>query len=79
MISIMLIFGGLISHLAKLLLDVPPFSVERERWYHVWPLYVLLGLVLLVGLVMPIAGSLGLWALLDRSACIVLGGASVCR
>ncbi len=78
-ISITLIFAGLISHLAKLLLDVPPFSVERERWYHVCPLYILLGLVLLMGLIMPLSGSLGLWALLDHSACIVLGGASACR
>ncbi len=78
-ISIMLIFGGLISHLAKLLLDVPPFSMERERWYHLWPLYILLGLILLVGTILPLSGSLGLWTLLDHSACIVLGGASTCR
>src|SRR5438876_906628 len=77
-ISIILIFGGLISHLAKLLLDVPPSSIEREKWYRLWPLFVLLGLILLAGLVVPISGSLGLWSLLEHSTCIVLGGASAC-
>jgi hydrogenase-4 component F len=78
-VSITLIFGGLISHLAKLLLDVPPASVEREGWLRLWPLYVLLGLLLLVGVVLPLSDSLGLWALLNRSTCIVLGGGGVCR
>ncbi len=78
-ISIALIFGGLISHLAKLLLDVPPSTVERERWFRLWPLFVLLGLILLIGLIAPISDFLGLWALLDRSTCILLGGASICR
>jgi hydrogenase-4 component F len=77
-ISIILIFGGLISHLSKLLLDVPPAFVEREKWYRLWPLFVLLGLILLAGLFLPISGSLGLWNLLEHSACIVLGGASGC-
>jgi hydrogenase-4 component F len=78
-VSITLIFGGLISHLAKLLLDVPPVLVERERQLRLWPLYVLLGLLLLVGIILPLSGSLGLWALLNRSVCIVLGGGGVCR
>ena len=78
-ISIALIFAGLISHLAKLLLDVPHSYIVRERGYRLWPLYILLGLILLVGLIVPLSGSLGLWGLLDHSVCIVLGGTSACR
>jgi hydrogenase-4 component F len=81
-VSIILVFGGLISHLARILLDVPPFTahmVESSRVDKPWPLFVLLGLILLFGLTVPTIGPINIRNLLTQGSCIVLGGTAQCR
>jgi hydrogenase-4 component F len=79
LISITFIFGGLISHLSKILLDVPPFDPEHERLGQLWPLLFLLTLILAFGLTIPALGPVDFPELLNRCTCIVLGGTATCQ
>jgi hydrogenase-4 component F len=55
LLTITLIFGGLVGHLARLLLDRPPAAQPpfRERWAALAPLLVLLGIITLFGVWIP--------------------------
>lgn len=70
-LSVVLIFGGLVGHLARILLGHPPSADahEEEKPRELLPLFLLLAMILYTGLsLFPLAG------LLTRSVQIVQGG-----
>jgi hydrogenase-4 component F len=73
-ISVTLIFGGLIRHLGRMLLGEPETRAEPETARRVLPLLLLFLLVVLLGFTVPAAGPVNLHRLLDRSVAIVCGG-----
>lgn len=78
LISVILIFGGLMRHLGRMLLDMPPSGTKPETLGQVLPLAILLLIVILFGVTIPETGSLDLRQLLQQSVNIVQCGASTC-
>jgi hydrogenase-4 component F len=76
-ISITLIFCGLVRHLGRMLLGEPESRPERESLRRILPLLVLFALVLLLGVTVPAFGLLNLQRLLHESVTIMCQGA--CR
>lgn len=52
-VTITLIFGGLVGHLSRLLLDRPPFEMQRENLFRLLPSLLLLAIILIFGLTVP--------------------------
>lgn len=73
LLSVTLIFGGLIRHLSRILLGKPPDHVRAERPRQVIPLLSLLVVVVVLGLVIPDSGPIDLRRLLEESIVIVCG------
>ena len=73
-LSLVLIFGGLVRHLGDLLLGKPPEGVQKETKRQVIPLVLLLSIVVLLGIVVPDTGILDLQRLLNASVRIVCEG-----
>jgi hydrogenase-4 component F len=74
-ISLTLIFCGLVRHLGRMLLGEADTRSEPETARRILPLLVLAILVVLLGLTVPAGGPLNLHRLLDQSVSIVcLGG-----
>jgi hydrogenase-4 component F len=73
LITVTLIFGGLVAHLSRLLLDQPPFPRGRENLLTVLPLLVLLLMIVLFGVTVP-AVPVDFPDLLRQSTSIVLNG-----
>lgn len=73
LITVTLIFGGLVAHLARLLLDRPPFRRGREDPLTLLPLLVLVLMILIFGITVPDA-PVNFPELLSRSTDIVLSG-----
>jgi hydrogenase-4 component F len=78
LVSVTVVFGGLVRHLSRILLGSPPDRVRRETPRQVLPLLALLLLMLLLGLVVPESGPLDLRRLLDESVAILCPGGG-CR
>lgn len=76
-ISITMIFGGLVRHLSRMLFGEPTVSREPESFRRILPLLLLFALVVLLGVLIPSAGPLNLRRLLDSSVHIICGGS--CR
>lgn len=76
-ISVTLIFCGLVRHLGRMLLGEPEYRPERESRRRILPLLVLFGLVLLLGVTVPAFSVLNLQRLLHESVTIMCQGA--CR
>ncbi len=76
-VSVTMIFGGLVRHLGRMLLGVPNGYAEPETARRIVPLLLLFVLVLVLGVTVPATGVLNLQRLLDQSVHIVCGG--VCR
>lgn len=76
-ISVTMIFGGLVRHLGRMLLGEPEAYVEREPARRILPLLLLFVLILVLGITVPATGVLNLQRLLDQSVHIVCGG--ICR
>ena len=74
LLTITLIFGGLVKHLARLLLGVPPF-VKKEKLLGLWPLLALGLIILVFGLFIPTA-PVDFPELLRQSVCIVSKGSA---
>jgi hypothetical protein len=72
-ITVTLIFGGLVVHLARLLLDRPPFERRREKLLPLLPLLLLVMIILIFGFTVP-ALPIDFPELLRRSTAIVLHG-----
>ncbi len=73
-ISVTLIFGGLIRHLGRMLLGGSDEPIEPESARRVLPLLLLLFLITFLGFIVPAAGPVDLHGLLDHSVAIVCGG-----
>ncbi len=76
LVSVTLIFGGLVGHISRLLLDKPPFEPVRpwhSRLRPLLPFLVLLGMVLLFGLVLP-TWPVNFPQLLHNSTVIIMQG-----
>jgi hydrogenase-4 component F len=76
LITVTLIFGGLVGHLARLLLDRPRsrFADVRDRVAQLFPLLFLLGIILLFGVWIPTT-PVDFPRLLNQSVCILRNGA----
>ncbi|GAA1026285.1 hydrogenase 4 subunit F [Virgisporangium ochraceum] len=74
-LSVTLIFGGLVRHLGRILIGDPPSGVVRETWRQIVPLLFLLAVIVWLGFDVPAIGPLDLRQLLDDSVTIVCGGA----
>jgi hydrogenase-4 component F len=72
-ISLVLIFAGLVRHLGRLLLGGPDIRPEPEPARRIAPLVLLLILVVLLGLTVPAIGPFNLRGLLSHSVSIVCG------
>ncbi len=73
-LSVTLIFGGLVRHLGRILVGSPPDRFEKETLRQVAPLLALLVVVVLFGMIVPAFGPLDMRRLLDDSVVIVCGG-----
>jgi hydrogenase-4 component F len=73
-LSVTLIFCGLIRHLGRMLLGEPEFRPKRATARRIVPLLVLFGLVLLLGVTVPAFGVLNLQRLLHESVAIMCQG-----
>lgn len=73
LVSVTLIFGGLVRHLSRILLGRPPSTVRPETWRQVVPVLGLLAAVVVLGLTVPDSGPLDLRGLLDDSVAAVCG------
>jgi hydrogenase-4 component F len=71
LVSVTLIFGGLVAHLSRLLLGPAPFHLERESVIAIAPLLILLGVIIVFGFAVP-ASPLNLPDLIQRSTCVVI-------
>ena len=78
LLSITLIFGGLVYHLGRMLIGHAPGDTARETAGQVLPLIILLGLVILFGFTVPKLGPLDLSQLLHQSVRVVCG-ATTCQ
>lgn len=78
LISVTVVFGGLVRHLSRILLGSPPEHITSETVRQVVPLLALLLVVLSLGLFVPGAGPLDLRRLLNESVVILCGGGG-CR
>jgi hydrogenase-4 component F len=76
LLTITLIFGGLVKHLARLLLGKPPFIID-ESIFSLWPLLALIFIILVFGLFIPTA-PVDFPELLRQSVCIVSKGPAAC-
>jgi hydrogenase-4 component F len=80
--SITCVFGGLISHLAKILLDRAPetlnTAVLTDKFSRVWPLAILFALIVVFGITIPTIGPLNVPRIIHQSACIVQGENGPC-
>ena len=76
LLTIPLIFGGLVKHLARLLLGVPPF-VKKEKLPGLWPLLALGLIILVFGLFIPTT-PVDFPELLRQSVCIISKGPAEC-
>lgn len=74
LVSITLIFGGLLRHLSRILMGRPPSGVRAESARQILPLFGLLLLVVVLGLTIPASGVFDLRRLLDDSVAILCGG-----
>lgn len=74
LISVAVIFGGLVQHISRMLLDRPPPDVMSERIWQVWPLILLALPVLLNGLAIFQIGEFDLAELLLKSVQVVQQG-----
>ncbi|MEW5720167.1 MAG: proton-conducting transporter membrane subunit, partial [Chloroflexota bacterium] len=78
-LSVTLIFAGLVRHLGRMLIGIPPSDVKPETVGHVLPLLVLFAIVLVFGFTVP---SIGLWdipRLLRQSVLVIECGVLPCR
>lgn len=73
LVSVALIFGGLVRHLSQLLLGDPPEDHRRETPRQVVPLLGLLAVVVVLGVTIPDSGPLDLRGLIEESVRIVSG------
>jgi hydrogenase-4 component F len=73
-LALVMIFAGLVRHLSRVLLGVPPPGVRPERFRQVVPLTVLLLGALLLGLAVVDMPGLPLRSLVSESAALVCGG-----
>lgn len=73
LITVTLIFGGLVVHLARLLLDRPPFERGQEPLITLLPLLGLMLIIIVFGFTVPTV-PVDFPALLRRSTSIVLYG-----
>jgi len=73
LVSITLIFGGLLRHLSRILMGRPPSGVRAESVRQILPLFGLLLLVVVLGLTVPASGVFDLRRLLDDSVAILCG------
>ncbi|HLF27942.1 MAG TPA: proton-conducting transporter membrane subunit [Anaerolineae bacterium] len=71
LITVTLIFGGLVVHLARLLLGPAPFQIDREGIWALAPLLMLMLIIVVFGFVVPI-WPIDLPGLIQRSVQIVL-------
>jgi hydrogenase-4 component F len=78
LLSVTLIFSGLVRHLGRMLLGAPPDNVKNERIGQVLPLALLFLVVLLFGFTVPTVGPLELRALLEQSVDVVRCGRQSC-
>jgi hydrogenase-4 component F len=78
LITVTIIFGGLVGHLARLLLDrpEPAFVGACDHRRQLLPLVVLLAVILLFGVWIPTA-PIDFPQLLNQSVCILQNGAGV--
>lgn len=74
LLSVTVVFGGLVRHLSRILLGSPPGGVQSETPRQVLPVLALLLVVVLLGLWVPEAGPLNLRELLDNSVGILCPG-----
>lgn len=78
LISVTLIFGGLVRHLGEMLVGTAREGVKRETMAQIVPLAVLLLFVLLFGITVPQLGPLDLPRLLNQSVATVICGEAQC-
>jgi hydrogenase-4 component F len=74
LLSVTVIFGGLVRHLSRILMGNAPDRFQPETLRQVTPLLALLLLVVVFGLMVPTFGPLDLRDLLDKSVTAVCGG-----
>ncbi|HEY4691050.1 MAG TPA: proton-conducting transporter membrane subunit [Anaerolineae bacterium] len=74
LILVTAIFGGLVVHLARLLLGPAPFHLERESVRPLLPLMILLAIIIIFGFVIP-ATPLDFPGLIRRSTDLVIQSA----
>jgi hydrogenase-4 component F len=74
-VTVTLIFGGLVGHLSRLLLDRPPFKAGREDLFRLAPSLLLLVIILIFGFTVP-TWPVDLPDLLKQSTHILLEGPS---
>ncbi len=73
LLSVILIFAGLVRHLGHLLLGPPPVETQDEPVPLLVPLFLLFLIVILLGMVVPDWGILNLSGLLQESVKIIKG------
>ncbi len=78
LLSVTLIFGGLVRHLGRMLIGTPPEGTTGERPEQWMPLFVLLGVVFLFGITVPGPWPIDLPMLLQKSVDIVKCGVPGC-
>jgi hydrogenase-4 component F len=74
LVSVTVVFAGLVRHLSRILLGQPPDGVRPERLRQTLPLLALVAVMLLLGLMVPDAGPLDLRGLLDESVELLCQG-----
>jgi hydrogenase-4 component F len=74
LVSVTLIFAGLVRHLGRLLMGPPNTPYQRESPMQVVPLLGLFAVIVLLGLVIPGSGPLNLQRILQDSVTIVCSG-----
>jgi len=71
LLSLALIFGGLMRHLGRLLIDTPPQGVRHPTVAQVVPLVMLLAVVIVFGVTVPSFALFDLSKLLDASVKVI--------
>ena len=74
LITVTLIFGGLVGHMARLLLDRPPFAGLQDHIVQLMPLLLLLVIIVIFGVWVP-TWPIDFPQLLNQSVCILQNGA----
>jgi len=74
LLSLVLIFAGLVRHLGRMLIGVPPSGTKPETLGQILPILALFAIVLLFGFTVPQVGTFNLVQLLQQSVHIVQQG-----